>query len=144
MFIFALTFIIAALAAGVLGGFVFSLEALAPKLSKINPIEGIKRIFGFRAVVELIKALTKFSLIGGVLFLILSSSLDSLIEIGYKGLGPAMEEAGNLIGVGVLWVTLPLLVIAGIDVPYQLYEYKKKLKMTKQEIRDELKRLGYI
>ena len=137
--IFALTFFIAAVSAGVLGGFVFSLEALAPKLSKINPIEGLKRIFGTRAVIELIKALAKFTLVGGVLFATVNGSLDSLIQIGYKGLGPAMEEAGNLISVGVLWVTLPLLIIAGIDVPYQLFEYKKKLKMTKQEIRDELK-----
>jgi len=137
--IFLLTFLIAAISAGALGGFVFSFEALAPKLSKINPIEGVKRIFGIRAVVELIKAIAKFTLVGGVLFATLSGSLDSLIQIGYKGLGPAMEEAGNLIAAGMLWVTLPLLVIAGIDVPYQLFEYKKKLKMTKQEIRDELK-----
>ena len=137
--IFILTFLIAAVSAGVLGGFVFSVEALAPKLSKINPIEGIKRIFGMRAVIELVKALAKFALVGGVLYATVSGSLDELIKIGYQGLGPAMEEAGNLISVGVLWVTLPLLIIAGIDVPYQLFEYKKKLKMTKQEIKDELK-----
>ena len=137
--IFILTFLIAAISSGALGGFVFSIEALAPKLSKINPIEGIKRIFGIRAVIELLKALAKFSLVGGVLYATLSGSLDELIQIGYQGLGPALEEAGNLIAVGVLWVTLPLLIIAGIDVPYQLFEYKKKLKMTKQEIKDELK-----
>ena len=74
-----------------------------------------------------------------MLYATVSGSLDQLIKIGYQGLGPAMEEAGNLISVGVLLVTLPLLIIAGIDVPYQLFEYKKKLKMTKQEIKDELK-----
>ena len=137
--IFALTFIIATIAAGAIGGFVLSLEALAPKLSKINPIEGIKRIFGLRAVIELIKALAKFLLIGGVLVFVLSTSLDSLIELGFKGLKPALSEAGSVIATGMLWVTIPLIVVASIDVPYQIFEYKKKLKMTKQEIKDELK-----
>ncbi|OUU74380.1 MAG: flagellar biosynthesis protein FlhB [Methylococcaceae bacterium TMED69] len=137
--IFALTFIIATIAAGAIGGFVLSFEALAPKLSKINPIEGIKRIFGLRAVIELIKALAKFLLIGGVLVFVLSTSLDSLIELGFKGLKPALSEAGSVIATGMLWVTIPLIVVASIDVPYQIFEYKKKLKMTKQEIKDELK-----
>ena len=137
--IFALTFIIATIAAGAIGGFVLSFEALAPKLSKINPIEGIKRIFGLRAVIELIKALAKFLLIGGVLVFVLSTSLDSLIELGFKGLKPALSEAGSVIATGMLWVTIPLIIVASIDVPYQIFEYKKKLKMTKQEIKDELK-----
>ena len=137
--IFLLTFVIATFAAGAIGGFVLSFEALAPKLSKINPIEGIKRIFGLRALIELIKALAKFLLVGGVLVVILSTSLDSLIELGFKGLKPALSEAGNVIATGMLWVTIPLIVVASIDVPYQVYEYKKKLKMTKQEIKDELK-----
>ena len=137
--IFALTFVIATIAAGAIGGFVLSFEALAPKLSKINPIEGIKRIFGLRAVIELIKALAKFLLIGGVLIFVLSTSLDSLIELGFKGLKPALNEAGAVIATGMLWVTIPLIIVASIDVPYQIFEYKKKLKMTKQEIKDELK-----
>ena len=137
--IFVLTFIIATIAAGAIGGFVLSFEALAPKLSKINPLEGVKRIFGLRALIELIKALAKFLLIGGVLVFVISTSLDSLIELGFKGLKPALNEAGGVIATGMLWVTIPLIVVASIDVPYQVFEYKKKLKMTKQEIKDELK-----
>lgn len=137
--IFALTFIIATIAAGAIGGFVLSFEALAPKLSKINPIEGVKRIFGLRAIIELVKALAKFLLIGGVLVFVISTSLDSLIELGFKGLKPALSEAGGVIATGMLWVTIPLIIVASIDVPYQIFEYKKKLKMTKQEIKDELK-----
>ena len=116
-----------------------SFEALAPKLSKINPLEGVKRIFGLRALIELVKALAKFLLIGGVLVFVISTSLDSLIELGFKGLKPALSEAGGVIATGMLWVTIPLIVVASIDVPYQVFEYKKKLKMTKQEIKDELK-----
>ena len=137
--IFVLTFIIATIAAGAIGGFVLSFEALAPKLSKINPLEGVKRIFGLRALIELVKALAKFLLIGGVLVFVISTSLDSLIELGFKGLKPALSEAGGVIATGMLWVTIPLIVVASIDVPYQVFEYKKKLKMTKQEIKDELK-----
>ena len=137
--IFVLTFTIATIAAGAIGGFVLSFEALAPKLSKINPLEGVKRIFGLRALIELVKALAKFLLIGGVLVFVISTSLDSLIELGFKGLKPALSEAGGVIATGMLWVTIPLIIVASIDVPYQVFEYKKKLKMTKQEIKDELK-----
>lgn len=137
--IFALTVIIAFAAAGLLGGYNFSVKALAPKASKINPINGLKRIFGMKALVDLTKAILKFSLVGTVLYLVVSSNFDALIALGFMGIKPAMVGAGQIIASGVVWVTLTLIVAAGIDVPYQIYEHNKKMKMTKQEIKDEFK-----
>ena len=137
--IFALAVVIALGAAGALGGYIFSIKALAPKASKINPLAGFKRMFGMKALVDLTKALTKFSLVGGVLFLVVSQNFDSFIQLGFMDAGSAMGEAGKIIAGGTVLVTLTLLIAAAIDVPYQIFEFNKKMKMTKQEVKDEFK-----
>ena len=136
---FGLTMFIAAASGGVLGGYIFSLKAVAPKASKLNPMSGLKRMFGTQALIGLTKALLKFSLVGGVLFLVVSQRFDTLIYLGLMDLKPALQEAGALIAFGAVLVTLALLVPAAIDVPYQLWEFNKKMKMTKQEVKDEMK-----
>ncbi|MGB0188051.1 MAG: flagellar biosynthesis protein FlhB [Aequoribacter sp.] len=137
--IFILTVVIAILAAGLLGGYLFSGKALAPKASKLNPLSGLKRIFGLKALVELTKALSKFLLVGGISYLVISSSLEDLMASSLMDLNTALAHAGSLIGLGFLFVTLSLLVVVAIDVPYQMNEFKKRMKMTKQEIKDEMK-----
>jgi len=137
--IFVLAVIIAIGAAGMIGGYNFSLKSMAPKASKVNPLQGFKRMFGMQALVNLAKALAKFGLVGGVLYLVVSSNFNNLIALGFMDVKPAMANAGALIGKGTVFVTLTLIIAAAIDVPYQIYEHNKKLKMTKQEIKDEFK-----
>jgi flagellar biosynthetic protein FlhB len=137
--IFALAVFIAFAAAGMLGGYIFSAKSLAPKASKINPLNGFKRMFGTKALVDLTKAITKFALVGAVLYLVVSANFDRLIALGFMDIDSALAGAGDIIATGAVWVTLTLIIAAGIDVPYQLYEHNKKMKMTKQEIKDEFK-----
>ncbi len=137
--IFALAIVLAFGASGLLGGFNFSMKAAAPKASKINPLSGLKRIFGTKALVDLTKALVKFGLVAGVLYLVVSSRFDQLIGLGFMDIQPAMRGAGEIIAGGVVLVTLTLIIAAAIDVPYQLYEHSQKMKMTKQEVKDEFK-----
>ena len=137
--IFILAVIIALGAAGMLGGYIFSIKSLAPKGSKINPLNGFKRMFGTKALVDLSKALAKFSLVGLTLYLVVSQSFDAIVGLGFMNFGPAMAEAGQMIATGTVLVTLTLIVAAAIDVPYQIYEFNKKMKMTKQEVKDEFK-----
>ena len=137
--VFILAIIIAIGAAGLIGGYNFSLKSLAPKASKINPLQGFKRMFGMKAAVDLTKAITKFSLVGGVLFLVVSGRFSELTALGFMDLRPAMSSAGEIIAQGTVLVTLTLIIAAGIDVPYQMYEHNKKLKMTKKEVKDEMK-----
>tara|TARA_B110000977_G_scaffold117201_1_gene151399 strand:+ start:1466 stop:2611 length:1146 start_codon:yes stop_codon:yes gene_type:complete len=137
--IFALAVIIAFASAGVMGGYVFSLKSIAPKASKINPLAGLKRMFGMKAVVDLSKALSKFVLIALVLYLVVTENFPMLIKLGYMDLEPAIQEAGRIIAFGTVLVTLTLIVAAAIDIPYQLYTHNKQLKMTKQEVKDEMK-----
>jgi len=137
--IFAIAVVIAFAAAGVMGGYIFSLKTLAPKASKLSPLAGFKRMFGLKAIVELSKALSKFLLVAGVLYLVVSENFPRLIQLGFMDVEPALQEAGRIIGFGALLVTLTLLISTAIDVPYQLYTFNQQMKMTKQEIKDEMK-----
>ena len=137
--IFTLALIIAVGAAGLIGGFNFSFKAFAPKASKLNPLSGFKRMFGLQAIVNLAKAIAKFSLVGGVLFLVINNDFNELIGLGSMNIETGLASAGSIIARGAVFVTLALIIVAAIDVPYQVFEHNKKLKMTKKEVKDELK-----
>jgi len=133
------TIIAAIVSSGMTGGFLFSMQAVMPKTAKLNPWNGLKRIFGTHALVELGKAILKFSIVSGVLWWSIMSNMESLLQLGQMGLEPALNLAGSLIAQSALWVALSLAAIAVIDVPYQKYEFMKRMKMTKQEVKDEYK-----
>ncbi len=133
------TLVAAIAASGMTGGYLFSLKAAAPKASKLDPVAGLKRMFGTHALVELSKALLKFTLVTTVLWLSVASHMDTLINLGRMGLEPAMQAAGSMIAQSALWIALSLAAIALIDVPYQKHAFNKRMRMTKQEIKDEFK-----
>ena len=139
--IIAFTMVAAIVASGMTGGYLFSLQAVMPKGSKLNPISGLQRIFGTHALVELGKAILKFILVAGVLWWSLMANMDSLVKIGQMGLEPALDAAGSMILQSGLWVALSLAVIAMIDVPWQKYSFTKRMRMTKQEVKDEFKQM---
>ena len=136
---FVLTLVVAVASSIALGGVAFSGEALAPKLSKLNPISGMKRLFSAKGLVELLKALAKFLLVGGATALTLWLLLDRFIGLSRLELGPAIVELGTLIGGSFVLISCTLILIALIDVPFQLWDHKRQLKMTRQEVRDEMK-----
>jgi len=133
------TMVVAILASGATGGFLFSWDAIMPKLSKLDPVAGIARMFGGNAVVELLKSVLKFTLIAVVLVMMLDRHFAELMALGNMSLEPALAIAGSLISESVLWLTLSLVLIAMIDAPYQRYSFMKRMRMSKQEIRDEHK-----
>ena len=135
------TMVAAIIASGMTGGYLFSFKALLPKGSKINPINGLKRIFGTHALVELGKAILKFVLVAGVLWWSLMSTMDALVQIGQMSLEPALSAAGIMIMQSALWVALSLAVIALIDVPWQKHNFTKQMRMTVQEVKDEFKQM---
>ena len=135
------TLVAAIIASGLTGGYLFSLGAVMPKGSKLNLISGLKRIFGTHALVELGKAILKFVLVATVLWWSLMANMDSLVQIGQMGLEPALDAAGKMILQSGLLVALSLAVIALIDVPWQKHSFTKKMRMTKQEVKDEYKQM---
>ena len=125
--------------ASLLGGFVMTLKSIEPKASKLNPIKGMARIFGLRAIVELTKALLKFSLVAAFAGTFLYFNFEEIVNIGNSEVFQAIESGIELVLLGALVTCTALILIAAIDIPYQQFEFIKKLKMTKKEIKDELK-----
>lgn len=137
--ILGVTAVLAVLASGATGGYLFSLQSVMPNFSKLSPMQGFARMFGSKAIMELGKAVLKFSLVATVLWSLVSRQLDQLMELGQMGLEPALAHAGIMIGESALWLSLSLLVIALIDAPYQRFAFMKRMRMTKQEVKDEMK-----
>jgi len=121
------------------GGWLFSTEVMAPKLSKLNPIAGIKRMFSVKALIELLKALLKFVLMSVIAILFIYSTLHELRLLGTVEVAQGMANAGDLLVQAFLVMTLGLIVIAVIDAPYQLWHHAEDMKMTMQEVKDEYK-----
>jgi flagellar biosynthetic protein FlhB len=134
-----LTITIAIASSGATGGFLFSTKAIAPKGSKLNPLNGLKRMFGTKALVELGKALLKFTLVTGMVAWVLYDNVSTLNNIGKMAFEPAMAVAGQLLAKSALIMACALILIAAIDVPFQRWEFMKSMRMSKQEIKDEMK-----
>ncbi len=137
--ILILLFVISFVAPNVLGGFVFSGSLLQPKFSRMNPLSGIKRMFSMHALTELLKALAKFFVILVVAVAVLASDRPALLSIANEPLEQAIIHSLQVVGWSALWMSAGLLLIAAADAPFQLWQTHKKMKMTKQEVRDEYK-----
>lgn len=129
----------AAVTPALLGGWSFSAKAMAFKIDKLNPLKGLKRVFGPNGLMELLKALAKFMLVGAVAVMMLRYLTGELLSLGDQPLASALRHAADMILLTLVVVSTPLLAIAAIDAPFQLYQHTKQLKMTRQEIRDESK-----
>ncbi len=134
-----ITFVAAFVGPISLSGWNFSGKALAPKGSRMDPIAGLKRMFSLKSLVELFKALGKFVIVTALAIYFLSLVKADLYSLGKMDALPAMSAAVNLIGWAFLVISLSLILISVIDVPYVLFDSAEKLKMTLQEVKDEMK-----
>ncbi len=125
--------------ATLIGGWSFSMKAAAFKGSRMDPIKGLKRIFSANSLNELVKSMAKFFIVGLIAVLWLWWSVDELLMLGRQPVKEAVLAALQLCGVSLLVISCGLILIAMADVPFQLWSYQKKLKMTRTEIRDEFK-----
>jgi flagellar biosynthetic protein FlhB len=127
------------LAAVVLGGWNFSPAALTPNFSRMSPLAGLQRLFGLHGATELGKALLKCVVIGGVCAGIVSWLFKDVMALGHMAPRAAIGRGASLLGWAFVWLCSSLALIALVDVPLQLFQYKRSLKMTRQELRDEAK-----
>ncbi|MEL7185162.1 MAG: flagellar biosynthesis protein FlhB [Pseudomonadota bacterium] len=127
------------LSAVAIGGWSFSMKAASPKLERLSPLKGIKRIFSANGLMELIKAMAKFSLVAAIAVAWLWWSSDDLLALGRQPVKTAVANALHICGVSLLVVSCGLIAIAAVDVPFQLWQYQKKLRMTRQQVKDEFK-----
>lgn len=119
-----------------LGGWTFSLRL---RWEHLNVLRGIGRLFSWQSLMELLKALIKFLVVGGIAVVLLWQSEEELLRLGREPLLPALAHTAHTLGWIFLILTLPMLLIAGVDVPFQLLSFFRNLRMTKQEVRDEAK-----
>ncbi len=122
-----------------LGGWVMSAKSLAPKWSRLSPMAGIKRMFSSQALMELVKAICKVVLVVSLSIFVLNFITADIIEIGKSDTLTAMITSVSLLGWAVLLISCAMILIVMIDVPFQIISHQRKLKMTHQEIKDEMK-----
>jgi flagellar biosynthetic protein FlhB len=131
--------VVALLASTLNGGFNFSGKAAAPKLSKLNPLSGLKRMFGAQAWIGLLRNLLKFVAIAAVLGFVLWTRRAEMIAMSRDSFEMMLAAGASLALVTFTLVSAAVAAIALLDVPYQRWSYLRRLRMTMQEVRDEMK-----
>ncbi|KTD12157.1 flagellar biosynthesis protein FlhB [Legionella jamestowniensis] len=134
-----LILVLSACAPLLMGGWVFSAEVLQPKLSRLNPLKGFKRMFSLKGAVEMAKALVKFLLVVTVAIVVLRWKITFLLSLADFSLSNAISSGLTTVAQCFLLISASLILIAAVDVPFQWHEHNKQLKMTKQELKDEYK-----
>jgi flagellar biosynthetic protein FlhB len=122
-----------------MGGWSFSLETISFKLEKLDPIKGLARIFSLKGLVELVKALAKFVLLLGAAILVFFSIDQQLLSLASMTPKAAGLEAVTILVQVLLILSATTILIVALDVPFELWNHSKQLRMTKQEIKDEMK-----
>lgn len=122
-----------------IGGWLFSTKALLPRFDRMNPLSGLGNMISARAGVELLKALGKSLLVGIVSWLVVSSRIDAMLALSVEPLVSSSAHLARLLLTGFIMIVSGLAVIAVIDAPYQMWHYAEKLKMTREEVRQEAK-----
>ncbi|CAA0105191.1 flagellar biosynthesis protein FlhB [Zhongshania aliphaticivorans] len=120
----------------ILGGWTFSLSV---KPERMDPIKGIAKLFSLRSLGELGKAILKMVFIGVAAVWLLSGMADDILALGLQSPKDAIAHSARLLVWFFFVVSLPLVAIAAVDVPWQIWNFNKELKMTRQEVRDEHK-----
>lgn len=136
---FIILLLTALLIPAAVGGWNISLQAIAPKASKLNPLKGLKRMFSAHALMELVKSFGKFVLVGFLGLLTIYGYRAELMNLGFETVEGGIVHAVTILGWSFFMLTWALVFIAAIDVPFQIYQNKKQMKMTKQEVKDEYK-----
>jgi flagellar biosynthetic protein FlhB len=125
----------------VLGGWNFSGQALVPDFLRLSPLSGLKRLFGLQGASELGKALLKLVMVGGVCATVIYWLFGDVLALGRMTPRDAIGRGASLVSWAFVWLSASLALVAAVDVPLQLFQFKRSLRMTRQELRDESKEL---
>ena len=137
--LFAMMLVAALAAPMLLGGWLFSGKSLAPKFSKLNPVAGIGRMFSTESLAELVKTVVKSLLVGGIAWWVISGNLSSIMALMSEPLRAALPHTLRLVASSCALIIGSLLLVTAIDVPYQLWSHHRKLRMSREDLRQEQK-----
>ncbi|WP_423304123.1 EscU/YscU/HrcU family type III secretion system export apparatus switch protein, partial [Escherichia coli] len=122
-----------------LGGWLFSTKAIGPNFGKLNPLAGIGRMFSAQSLAELIKALAKSLLVGVVAWWVIAGHIGDMVALMGEPAHRALPHAIRMVVVDCAVIAATLVIVAMIDVPYQLWSHAKKLRMSREDPRQEHK-----
>ena len=122
-----------------LSGWLISSKALVPDIKRLNPVQGFKRVFSVRGLIELIKAIAKALIIGGVGIFVMWYNKETVLGLVKLPVDLGLSHMSELLGFSFLFIVGAMMLIVAIDVPFQIWEHAKKLRMTKEEVRKETK-----
>jgi flagellar biosynthetic protein FlhB len=138
--VFAAIFITAILSNIMQVGFILSGESITPKLSKISPIKGIERLFSKQAFMEFMKSLLKLIIVGGVAFLTVKGEMNNFALLGDMELNSIFVYILKIFFKIFIRCSLAMIILVVIDYVFQRWEFENRIKMTKQEVKDEFKK----
>ncbi|WP_263768728.1 flagellar biosynthesis protein FlhB [Propionivibrio soli] len=124
-----------------LGSWNFSVKALSPDLGRLDPVKGISRLISWSGLAELVKSIAKALLIGGVAIWVLWRGREDMVALFGQPIEAGLSSAGQLVVASFLMMVMAMLLIVAIDVPFQLWQHYDKLKMTKEEVKQENKEM---
>lgn len=132
--------LIAAIAGPIaLGGWLFSTKSLAPQLNRMDPLKGLGRMFSVKSLVELVKSYGKVLVVVAMAYVLLRSTQEALLGLAYEDVEQGIVHSVTLSVWAAIFLSASTLVIAIIDIPFQIWDHAKKLKMSRQDIKDEMK-----
>jgi len=123
----------------VVGGYSISSQAMVPDITKLSPISGLKRLFGVQGLAELAKSAAKIALIVAAAWIVIGGMIHELMSLGALPVEAAIARSFELVGWAFLAISAVMILVAAADVPFQIWHHKRKLKMTKKEVKDESK-----
>jgi len=131
--------VVALISPALIGGWLFSIQALAPNFERMNPISGLGRMISMRSLVELVKALGKAAIIGFIAYQVMLRHYDAIVGLITEPSKEGLSHVANMILICFISISSGLVFIMAIDVPFQLRSYANKMKMTRQEVKQENK-----
>ncbi len=137
--LFGLTLLAAVAGPALLGSLGYRSGAASFKASRINPMSGLKRIFGTQGLIELVKALARVALLGAIGYWLLSSFMPQLMGLKSADVASSLGVAGSQFRATVIAMAIGLVAIAGIDIPAQIFQRNARLRMTKQQVKEEMR-----
>lgn len=137
--VFGVVVVLSLLAAIAVGGWNFSPQALGVDFSRMNPLSGLQRLVGLQGLGELMKAVLKCLVVGGVCYAIAKHQFDPVMALAHMAPRTAIGRSAELLAWAFVWLCGSLAVVAAVDVPLQLFEFNRNLRMTRQELKDEAK-----
>ena len=122
-----------------MGGWSFSWQAIQFKVEKVDPLKGLKRIFSAKGLSELAKAILKVIMVGCAAYFLLGSIFDELLWIGHYQIVDGVARTSFLMAWFVMVLSTALILVVGFDVPFQLWDHSRQMKMSLQEVKEEMK-----